>query len=214
MRRLTLYVLALIPVLAAGLLAMWLPTPATPPPSQAPSVRPPADQVRMEVKGVLSSSGSDASVVVLSPTEGDPLSLLLLVEPSEASAITARLKGQSSKVPTGADALGPTIRSLGGKLQRVIIESAEPLASEGRMVVTQGQRAVELQAPAPDSIAVAVESEVPIFAPAKLLQGVGFSPEELEQIQREAEQDGLGGSGRPEDDLGLPDEDAPRDVPL
>jgi bifunctional DNase/RNase len=148
---------------------------------------PPAQCVRVEVVSLIALPDDETSVVVLASKDGSTdKALLLRIEKGDAMAIAARLEDEDSDRATSAGALGPAIRSLGGSVEQAIIESAEPLASEGRLLLrSSAGRTLVLAVPAAESIAVAMESGVPIYARRFLLETSGISQGQLERLERE-----------------------------
>lgn len=138
--------------------------------------------VEVQVREVLRTDAPGPGAVLLG-SDGTDLLLPIFMESDEAFGIEQRLEHLPPGPPQSSDLVGATIRSLGGTLERVVIENADPLEARGRLYVSQGARQVDLAAPGPDSIAIALEGQVPIFVPQRLLSEAGLTREQVERLR-------------------------------
>lgn len=182
-------------VLAAGLLALGL---AWSQGQEASASGAAGNTVELHVRAVIGSEDGELNAVMLVPEAGDPI-LPVFVEPAEAAAIVARLKDEEDGTPHPADAVRSMMDSLGGTLERVSIEDIEPLASQGRLYLSQGNKRFDLPASGAICIEIAIVEKVPLVVDREMLERLGVTREELERMGPESEPEDPGperGSGR------------------
>jgi bifunctional DNase/RNase len=132
--------------------------------------------VETEVMDVLSSRDGSTSLVLLGARDGRGKLLPVFTPNDEALAIVVRLHEGSDHAPQLADLVRQMIERLGGSLRATIID--EPTASvvHGRLVVVRDeQEPIEVLAPAPQSIAVALAAGAPVYVSKALLESAGVT---------------------------------------
>ncbi len=127
--------------------------------------------IEMEVVEVLELEQGHA--VLLSPKGGKTV-VPVFVGEFEANAIKMKLARQQPVRPMTHDLLDATIRALGGKVTRIVIDD---LAG----------KAVELDARPSDCIALALRAGAPIFAAKSVVDEAGLRPGEGEHQPRRRE---------------------------
>jgi len=137
--------------------------------------------VELEVLGVVPLEAEPSSLLVLRQ-KGGPILLPLCVGRSEGAAIALRLKRSSSRSHT-ADLFAKAIAALGGKVASVALEAEQATLFHARVTLQQGERRLEVEARASDSIALAVAAQAPIFATRQVLQDAGMAQDDLGRLQ-------------------------------
>jgi hypothetical protein len=140
----------------------------------------------VHVMAVVASEDGALNAILLAPDEGEPI-LAVFVEQAEALAIVARLREEEDSTPHPTDAVRSAISSLGGKVERVAIEDIEPLSSQGRIFLAQGDKRLELPAAGAICIEIAISEEVPLQVDRKMLDRMGITREELEEMTPDEE---------------------------
>ncbi|HEY6098183.1 MAG TPA: bifunctional nuclease domain-containing protein [Anaeromyxobacter sp.] len=168
--------LALPLLLCGGSLALLATATATaargPPPHGRARVEHDA-RVELELAGVLPLPEGPAGILVLREKGKDTLLPLLV---ADGRGFTPGASGGSL--------LGRAIEALGARVAEVQIERTEETSAGARVRLTQGGKAVELQAVPSESIALAVSAGVPIVATRRLLDEEGLTPADLAKAQR------------------------------
>jgi bifunctional DNase/RNase len=173
-------------VVAASLLAalaiVLTATLATTSDASAPS----EENVEVHVMAVVASEDGSLNAILLVPEEGEPI-LAVFVEQAEALAIVARLREEEDSTPHPTDAVRSAIRSLGGKVERVSIEGVEPLSSQGRIFLVQGDKRMEVPAAGAICIEMAIAEDVPLQVDRKMLERLGITRKEFEEMTPDEE---------------------------
>lgn len=170
MSRLTPMVLALS---AAGLAVAALGWCAR---SRDPAPPAPSSAVRVQVEGVLDFPDRGLHAVLLSPGEGD-LVLPVFVEEAAARVISARLARRAP--PAGGDLLERSIRALGGRVERVVLDGPDPRSVQGLLTLDRGRDSIDLSAAAADSIGLALSAQAPLLVERRLLAESGLAREQV-----------------------------------
>lgn len=171
----------------------------------------PCDRLmEMEVRDVVPLHSAATHAVVLVAKETGAV-LPIFVDESSAVAIALRLAHQKSPHPLAQDLLDRVVEKLGGKVTEVRIDDVREDVFHGRVFISQGNKKLELDARPSDSIAMALTRGVKIFASQKVLAQAGITRQEIDQLREgappgmpEEEGPGVGGSGPPGDDEGMP----------
>jgi bifunctional DNase/RNase len=142
------------------------------------------EMVEIKVEAVIGSEDGQLNAVMLVPEAGEPM-LPVFVERSEAMAIVARLEKAEEAMPHPADAVRSAIKELGGKLERASIEGIEPLASQGKLYVRQGNRTIELPAAGAICIELSIVENVPLVVEKETLTRLDVTDEDLKAMEPE-----------------------------
>ncbi len=140
----------------------------------------PDELVEMEVRDVMTVHDGDTHAVILSP-KGEDTIVPIFIGPSEALAISLRLRRETPPRPLTHDLLEKVIRALGAKVTKIHIDDLRDSVYLGKVFLAYGDKAVELDARPSDSIALAVGSSAPIFAARKVIDQAGLSKKDLER---------------------------------
>ena len=99
--------------------------------------------------------------------------LPIYIGPAEADAIHIRLKEVSVPRPLTHDLMANSIKSLGGIIDHIVVSSMENDTFFATIVVRQGDGTVEIDARPSDALALAVRTNVQIFAAPEVMEKYG-----------------------------------------
>ena len=136
--------------------------------------------IEMSVEFVRVSMQNYNRVVILKEKESDRY-LLIWIGPSEAEAIAMRLGDVQPPRPQTHDLMGTIIDSLGAQVEHVIVNDLNNDTFYARIVLGNNGQRVEIDSRASDAIALAIRSQVPIFADESVLERAGI------QLDKESE---------------------------
>jgi len=125
--------------------------------------------VEMVVESVRVHMLSSRHVVILKEADRDRY-LPIWIGPWEASAIAMKLQGLTPERPLTHDLFAATLDALGAKVDRVVISELADETFHARIVFERDGRTVEVDARPSDALALAVRSEVRIFAATAVLE--------------------------------------------
>ncbi len=146
--------------------------------------RPPAkDLVEVEVLGVRPLEDGESHMLVLG-TKDASAALPLVIGRAEATAIQIRLLEAKPPRPLTHDLLGAAIRTLGAKVLRVEIDGLEHGTFLATIRLSQGGKALSLDARPSDSVALALRVGAPILAARKVLTQGGLDRKAIEELRR------------------------------
>jgi bifunctional DNase/RNase len=153
--------------------------------------------VEMVVESVRVHMLSNRHVVILKDVERDRY-LPIWIGAWEASAIAMRLQGVSAERPLTHDLFVSAIAQLGARLDRVVISELADETYHARLYLERDGVEVEVDARPSDALALAVRSEVPIFAAEEVLAqaALGTDPDADETEGEEAGTASLDTGGR------------------
>lgn len=139
-----------------------------------------ARDVEMVVESVRVHMLSSRHVVILKEQTRDRY-LPIWIGPWEASAIAMRLQGLAPERPLTHDLFATTLGVLGAKVERVTIATLAEETFHARIVLTAGDRRLEIDSRPSDALALAVRLSVPIFAAADVLEQAGLGADEASE---------------------------------
>ncbi len=134
-------------------------------------------------------------VVILKELNGDR-HLPIWIGDFEAQAIAIELQGVESPRPLPYDVMKSLIGELSGQIDRILIVDLSQDVYFARIVITVGERIVEIDARPSDAIALAVRAGVPILVDDAVMERAGVSLEVDEDQHDDASH--LSGGDRPE----------------
>lgn len=92
-----------------------------------------------------------------------------------------RLQGLAPERPLTHDLFATTLGVLGAKVERVTIATLAEETFHARIVLTAGDRRLEIDSRPSDALALAVRLSVPIFAAADVLEQAGLGADEASE---------------------------------
>jgi bifunctional DNase/RNase len=123
----------------------------------------------MDLVRIIIQETNEQQVIVLKETDGERM-FPILIGPYEAMAIDRRVKNIRAQRPLTHDLLNDTISSLGGLLERIVINDLRDNTFFAKLVVQQDGREVEIDARPSDAIALAALDNTPIFVEESVLE--------------------------------------------
>ena len=140
--------------------------------------------VEIKVQKLLYDRRTDTPVVILKEEDGErvlPISIGL----GEARAIAAPMAEVKFARPLTHDLLVSVLGALGGSLQKVVISRVEANTYYAELLIQRNGEMIIVDARPSDSIAVALRSDVQIFAQDALLERVVEEIPEDEMLELE-----------------------------
>jgi uncharacterized protein len=125
--------------------------------------------VEMVVESVRVHMLSSRHVVILKEAARDRY-LPIWIGPWEASAIAMKLQGLTPERPLTHDLFATTLEELGARIDRVVISELADETFHARIMLERDGRTVEVDARPSDALALAVRSNVRIFAADAVLE--------------------------------------------
>lgn len=158
--------------------------------------------IKMTIRDVVPLPEAHTHAVVLMSDKDDVI-LPVFVGEETALAVALRLAHKASPAPLAADLLGGMLHGLGGKLVAVKLDSLVEDEFTGRVQFSKDGENFEVPARPADALAVALDSGAQVFATRALLDDVGISRAQIDELRKHlsdhggGEQDapGVGGSG-------------------
>lgn len=115
-------------------------------------------------------------LVILKEVHGDR-HLPIWIGDFEAQAIAIELQGVESPRPLPYDVMKSLITELGGVVERILVVDLAQDVYYARLVITAGDRTIEIDSRPSDAIALAVRAGVPIFVDESVMDRAGVSLE-------------------------------------
>ena len=112
-------------------------------------------------------------VVILKEKESDRY-LPIWIGPAEADAIAVKLQDISVPRPLTHDLLRSVIDTLGGSVGHILVSDLESDTFYAKIVINVNGKSVEIDSRPSDAIALAVRSQVPIYAEETVLAKAGI----------------------------------------
>jgi bifunctional DNase/RNase len=134
----------------------------------------------MVVESVRVHMLSSQHVVILKETERDRY-LPIWIGPWEANAIAMKLQGVTPDRPLTHDLFSRTLEELGVAMRRIIVSDLADETFRARIVLELDGKTREIDARPSDAIALAIRSDVPIYATDAVLDRAGVIPETDEE---------------------------------
>lgn len=128
-------------------------------------------EVRMQLSHIMISEGNEAQVIVLKEQEG-ARSFPILIGIFEAVAIDRKVKSLKGPRPFTHDLLLSVIASLGGKLERVVVNDLRDSTFYAKLVIQADGKIIEVDSRPSDAIALAMNDNTPIYVEDHVLDEV------------------------------------------
>lgn len=157
--------------------------------------------IRVTVDSIRVSLLTQHRVVVLRETDSRRY-LPIWIGAFEADAIALALQGHEPQRPMTHDLLKTIFSELGATISHIVINDIHDSTFFARIVVEQGTHSIEIDARPSDAIALAVRTDVPIFAEQHVLDQAGVpldeedatadeEPAAPEETEKESSDEGL-----------------------
>ncbi len=119
-------------------------------------------EVRMDLAQIVISETRDQQLIVLRERNGARV-LPIVIGLTEALAIDRRVKGHQLQRPMTHDLLANVVESLGGELEKIVINDLQEHTFYAKLVVRHQGELIEVDSRPSDAIALGAGSEVPLF---------------------------------------------------
>lgn len=153
-------------------------------------------EVRVQSLGL--DRTTNTPVVILQEASGERV-LPIWIGPGEASAIAMELAGMKFARPLTHDLFSTLITGMGGELKRVLITKVVENTYYAEMIIQRGSEFISVDARPSDSIAIALKTSAQIFTSDELLDVVSIETGDIEDLEQDSAQFGLGQPGSEEE---------------
>ncbi len=125
----------------------------------------------MELSRIIISETHEEQVIVLKEVGGER-AFPIVIGIWEAVAIDRNIKGQKSERPMTHDLLENVIRELGARLDRIVVTELRNRTFIAKLIVRRNGKLVEVDSRPSDAIALAVQTQAPIYVEEAVLEAV------------------------------------------
>ena len=136
-----------------------------------------------------SGTNSGAYAMVLVEKGGDR-KIPIIIGSSEAQAIAIELENMKPSRPLTHDLYKNTLTSFNMTVTEVLIYNYNEGIFFAKVIVTDGERIIEIDSRSSDAVAIAVRFRIPIKCDEKILQTMGIDPSEESTSEDELDEDG------------------------
>jgi bifunctional DNase/RNase len=164
-------------VMVMGMGVAVVATPVSPHAPQAVEVAAGEVLTEVRVRDVVPLAAAHQAAIILTPAQGEMV-LPVLVTESEGASLAGQIHGHGGS----NGLLKKVITELGGKLLRVELRRVEGESVVAQLIVDQRGHALALEGSAADSIALALESRVPVMATRAVMDGLALTREQIRAL--------------------------------
>ena len=133
------------------------------------------------------NSGAYAMVLV---EKGGNRKIPIIIGSSEAQAIAIELENMKPSRPLTHDLYKNTLTSFNMTVTEVLIYNYNEGIFFAKVIVTDGERIIEIDSRSSDAVAIAVRFRIPIKCDETILQNMGIDPSEDSTSEDELDEDG------------------------
>ena len=133
------------------------------------------------------NSGAYAMVLV---EKGGNRKIPIIIGSSEAQAIAIELENMKPSRPLTHDLFKNTLTSFNMTVTEVLIYNYNEGIFFAKVIVTDGERIIEIDSRSSDAVAIAVRFRIPIKCDETILQTMGIDPSEDSTSEDELDEDG------------------------
>jgi bifunctional DNase/RNase len=125
----------------------------------------------MELHKIIISEMQDKQLIWLKEVDGER-KFTIVIGSSEAMAIDRRLNDKPTPRPMTHDLLASVIETLGGQIDRIVINDLQNGTFFARIHIRQDGKVLEIDSRPSDAIALGIATMVPIFVAEHVLKEV------------------------------------------
>jgi bifunctional DNase/RNase len=129
----------------------------------------PAEELRMEIKGLMLDPSSNVPIVILRD-EGSDVFLPIWIGIFEANAIALRIEGVEPPRPMTHDLLLSSVHTLGAAIDRIVISDLQESTFFAVIHLNRNGETVTIDSRPSDAIALALRADAPIFVLRTVLE--------------------------------------------
>ena len=126
-------------------------------------------EIEVELTRIIINEASDQQVIVLKD-RGGPRSFPIVIGMPEILAIDRRLKGFELPRPMTHDLLGSVITSMGGELERVVINDLNNHTFYAKLYIKSAVGEVVIVSRPSDALALSAGLKVPVFVDEQVFE--------------------------------------------
>lgn len=127
--------------------------------------------VEVELVKIVIRDTSEQQYIFLKEKGGERI-FPIVIGYFEASAIDRHVRGVGTPRPMTHDLLSNVVEALGARILRVVVNRLHENTFYARLYVQQDESEVDIDCRPSDAIALAVQSEVPIYVAEEVLEAV------------------------------------------
>jgi bifunctional DNase/RNase len=127
-----------------------------------------SQDIKMTVAGITLDTTNNMPIIILK-SENDDVAIPIWIGLIEASAIATELEGIKLGRPMTHDLLKSVLESLGGKLQRIVVNDLKDNTFYASLFVDMDNTEVEIDSRPSDAIALALRCGAEIFVSKKVI---------------------------------------------
>jgi len=127
--------------------------------------------IEVELVKIVIRDTSEQQYIFLKEKEGERV-FPIVIGYFEASAIDRHVRGVKTPRPMTHEILGNAIEALGGRLLRVVVNRLHENTFYAKLSLQQAEAEIELDCRPSDAIALAVQTEVPIYVAEEVIEAV------------------------------------------
>lgn len=129
----------------------------------------PAEELQMEIKGLMLDPSSNVPIVILRDEESDVF-LPIWIGVFEANAIALRIEGVQPPRPMTHDLLLSSLETLGAAIERIVISDLRESTFFAVIHLIRKGEKLTIDSRPSDAIALALRAEAPIFVLRAVLE--------------------------------------------
>ncbi len=147
-------------------------------------------KIDLEIFDISLNGGNSGAYVMVLMEKGGNRKIPILIGGFEAQYIAIELENMKPSRPLTHDLFKSTLSSFGMTVTEVVIFDYKEGVFFAKIIVTDGEKVVEVDSRSSDAVAIAVRFRAPIRCYETVIETTGITPEEEAEINREeTEQD-------------------------
>jgi bifunctional DNase/RNase len=161
--------------------------------------------IDLEIFDISLNGGNSGAYVMVLMEKGGNRKIPILIGGFEAQYIAIELENMKPSRPLTHDLFKSTLSSFELNVTEVVIIDYKEGVFFAKIVITDGEKTVEVDSRSSDAVAIAVRFRAPIRCYETVLEATGITPEEEAEINRDEAE--LDDEGQDVDELDLEDDE-------
>ena len=142
-------------------------------------------KIDLEIFDISLNGGNSGAYVMVLMEKGGNRKIPILIGGFEAQYIAIELENMKPSRPLTHDLFKSTLSSFGMNVTEVVIFDYKEGVFFAKIIVTDGEKVVEVDSRSSDAVAIAVRFRAPIRCYETVIEATGITPEEEAEINRE-----------------------------
>ncbi|MBT6174014.1 MAG: bifunctional nuclease family protein, partial [Flavobacteriales bacterium] len=142
-------------------------------------------KIDLEIFDISLNGGNSGAYVMVLMEKGGNRKIPILIGGFEAQYIAIELENMKPSRPLTHDLFKSTLSSFGMNVTEVVIFDYKEGVFFAKIIVTDGEKVVEVDSRSSDAVAIAVRFRAPIRCYESVIESTGITPEEEAEINRE-----------------------------